>query len=47
MEEVPASQQFFVLMDVNTRTGRREEGGGSVDSRVLGTFGCDVLNNNG
>ena len=34
VEEVPRHEQLFVLMDANTRTGRREKGGvGSRDKK--------------
>ena len=49
MEEVPEHEQLFVvLMDTNARTGRREKGGvGSKDSKILGAYGRDTLNDNG
>ena len=48
MEEVPKHEQLFVLMDANARTGRREKGQvGSKDSKILGTYGRDTLNDNG
>ena len=34
MKDVPRHEQLFVLMDVNARTGRRENGGvGSKDNK--------------
>ena len=48
MEEVPKHEQLFVLMDANARKGRREKGQvGSKDSKVLGAYGRDTLNDNG
>ena len=48
VEEVPKHEQLFVLMDANARMGRREKGQvGSKDSRVLGAYGRDTLNDNG
>ena len=48
MEEVPKHEQLFVLMDANARTGRREKGQvGSKDSKILGAYGRDTLNDNG
>ena len=44
---VPAREYVFVLIDVNARTGKRGEGGGKVDSKVLVAYGRDVLNENG
>ena len=44
MAAVPARGYFFVLKDVNPRTGKRGEGGGGVDSKVLGSYGRGVLN---
>ena len=41
-------EQLFVLMDANARTGRREKGQvGSKDSKFLGAYGRDTLNDNG
>ena len=48
MKKVPEHEQLFVLMDPNTRTGRR--GGeklGSVECKVLGAYSRDTLNDNG
>ena len=44
---VPPSEQLFVLMDANGRTGKRGEGGvGSKDYEVLGAYGRDTLSDN-
>ena len=37
----------LVLTDANARTGKRDEGGGEADIKVLGAYGRDVLNENG
>ena len=48
VEEVPKHEQLFLLMDANARTGRREKGRvGSKDSKILGAYGRDTLNDNG
>ena len=48
VEEVPRHEQLFVLIDANARTGRREKGEvGSKDSKILGAYGRNTLNNNG
>ena len=48
VEEVPRYEQLFVLMDANAHTGRRDKGQvGSKDSKTLGAYGRDTLNNNG
>ena len=44
---VPAREYVFVLTDTNARTGKRGEGGGGADSKVLGAYGRDMLNENG
>ena len=44
---VPARECVFVLTDVNARTGKRGEGGGETDSKVLGAYGREKLNENG
>ena len=45
VKEVPRHEQLFLLMDANARTGRREKGGvGSKDSKILGAYGRDILN---
>ena len=36
---VPAREYVFVLTDANTRTGKIGEGGGEVDSKVMGVYG--------
>ena len=48
VEEVPKHEQLFVLMDANARTGRMEkEQMGSKDSKILGAYGRDTLNDKG
>ena len=48
MEEIPKYEQLFVLMNANARTGRREKGQvESKDSKILGAYGRDTLNDNG
>ena len=48
LEEVPRHERLFVLMDANARTGRREKGQvGSKDSKILGAYGRNTLNDNG
>ena len=44
---VPAREYVFVLTDANARTGKRGEGGGETNSKVLGAYGRDKLNENG
>ena len=44
---VLAREYVFVLTDANTRTGKRGEGGGEADSKVLGAYDRDVLNEYG
>ena len=44
---VPAREHVFVLTDANIKMGKRGEGGGETDSKVLGAYGRDVLNENG
>ena len=44
---VPAWEYVFVLADANARTGKRGEGGVEADSKVLGAYGRDKLNENG
>ena len=44
---MPAREHVFVLTDANARTGKRRERGGETDSKVLGAYGRDVLNENG
>ena len=47
VKPVPAREHVFVLTDANARMGKRGEGGGEIDSKVLGAYGRDVLNENG
>ena len=48
VEELPKHEQLSVLMDANARTGRREKGQvGSKDSKVIGAYGRDTLNDSG
>ena len=42
---VPCRDHLLVLMDANARTGKR--GIGWTDSRFLGAYGRDELNDNG
>ena len=44
---VPAREYVFVLTGANARTGKRGEGDGEIDSKVLCVYGRDVLNENG
>ena len=44
---VLAREYVYVLTDANARTGKRGEGGGEADSKVLGVYGRDTLNENG
>ena len=44
---VPAREYVFALTNANARTGKRGEGGGETDSKVLGAYGRDQLNENG
>ena len=44
---VPTREYVFVLTDANARTGKRSDGGGEADSKVLGGCGRDALNENG
>ena len=44
---LPVREYVFVLTDANARTGNRGEGGGEADSKVLGAYGRDMLNENG
>ena len=47
VEEVPKHEQLFVLMDANAHTGRREKGQvGSKDSKIIGAYGRNTLNDN-
>ena len=47
VKPVPAREHVFILTDANARTGKRGQGGGETDSKVLGAYGRDVLNENG
>ena len=44
---VLAREYVFVLTDANARTGKRGEGGGEADSKVLGAYDRDKLSENG
>ena len=44
---VPAREYIFVLTNANARTGKICEGGGETDSKVLGAYGQEKLNENG
>ena len=44
---VPAREYTFVFNDANAGTGKRGEGGGEADIKMLGAYGRDVLNENG
>ena len=44
---LPAREYVFVLTDANARTGKRGDGGGEADNKVLGAYGRDKLNENG
>ena len=43
---VPAREYVFVLTYANARTGKRGESEGEADSKVLGAYGRDMLNEN-
>ena len=47
VKPVPAREHVFVLTDANARTGKRGKEGGEIDSKVLGAYDRDVLNENG
>ena len=50
VEEIPKHEQLLVLTDANVRTGRRKKGQcemRSKDSKSLGAYGRDTLNDNG
>ena len=48
VEEVPKHEHMFLLMDANVRTGRSEKGQvGSKDSKIIGAYGRDTLDENG
>ena len=44
---VPAREYVSILTDANARRGKRVEGGREADSKVLGAYGRDKLNENG
>ena len=44
---VPARKNVYSLTDANARTGKRREGGGEPENKVLGAYGRDKLNENG
>ena len=44
---VSARVYVFVLIDANARTEKRVQGGGEGDSKMLGAYGRDKLNENG
>ena len=44
---VPDREYVSVLTDANARTEKRGEGGGEADSKMLGAYGRDKLNENG
>ena len=44
---VPAREYVIVLTDASAGTGKRGEGGGEADSKVLGVYGRDKPNENG
>ena len=48
VKPLPAREHVFVLTNANARRGKRGEGGGETDIKVLGVYyGRDVLNENG
>ena len=47
LASVPARKYVFVLTAANARAGRRGEGGGEADIKVLGAYGRDKLGENG
>ena len=47
VKPAPAQEHVFFLIDTNARTGKRGEGGGETDIKVLGAYARDVLNENG
>ena len=44
---VPVREHVFILTDVNARTGNRGEVGEETDSKVLGAYDGDKVNENG
>ena len=47
VEQIRTKEYLFVLMNANARTGQRVVGCGDDESRVLGAYGRDVLNDHG
>ena len=47
VQQIPAKECVYALMDANARTGRRIEGESLQDEGILGTDGRDELNDNG
>ena len=47
VQRIPAKECVYVLMDANSRTGRRIEGESLQDEEILGTYGRDELHDNG
>ena len=47
LASMPAREYVFVSSDANGRTEKRGEGGGEADSKVLGAYDIDKLNENG
>ena len=47
VEKIPTQECLFVMMDANARTGKKMEGCGDDESRVLGAYGRDIRNDNG
>ena len=47
LASMPAREYVFVLTYASARTGKSGEGGGEADSKVLGAYGRDKLNENG
>ena len=43
---MPAREYVFVFIIANARTGKRGQGGGETDSKVLGAYDRDKLNEN-
>ena len=47
VKPVPSREHVFVLTDANARMGKRGEGSVETVRKVLGTYGRDVVNENG
>ena len=47
VQSVPAREYIFLFTYANARTERTGEGGREANSKVLGAYGRDVLNENG